>query len=80
MKLEWNGAVVVRRWLLMQRLEEPVALVVTSQENRCGVGCIEPEPVEPIRVIKQRNAVALSMEMIGGCETDQSGAEDENGL
>ena len=66
--------------MLMQRLQEPVALVMASQENRCRVACLEPESIEPIRVIEQRGVVTLSMEMIGGCETDQSGAEDEDGL
>lgn len=51
-KLEWNGSVWVRRLLPIQRVEESVAFSVASQQNRYGVGWIEPEPIAPFGVIE----------------------------
>lgn len=79
-KLEWNGSAWVRRLLPIQRVEEAVAFSVASQQNRYRVGRIKPEPIAPFGVMEQRDAAALSTEMISGRETGQTGAEDEDGL
>ena len=78
-KFQRNRSVAFRRLFSIERTKNAPRLMMASQNNRGGLGCIGPESIEPVRVIEQGDVVALSMKMVRGCQAGQSGAKNEDG-
>ena len=80
LKLQWNGLIRRQQLWPVESEEESSRLLKTSQEIRCWVGWIQPESFGPFRMIEQRYVTVLSLQVVGGHETCQAGAENEDGV
>lgn len=76
-KFERNGLVGVRVLCLGELLEHSRGLMVAAKGDRGGVGRIRPESIGPVSVFEQGDLVALSVEMIGGCQAGQAGTHNQ---
>lgn len=79
-KFQWNRSIVFRRLFSIERAKDTSRLIVASQNNRDGLGCIGPELIEPVRMIEQGDVVTLLMEMVRSGEASQSSTENKDGV
>lgn len=79
-KFQWNRSVEFQTPFWIERTKDPPRLMVTSHNNRGGLGCVGPESIEPVGMIEQGDLVVLLIKMVRSGETGQACAENENGL
>ena len=48
----------------MEQAKDSFRLLVASQNNGGGLGCVGPESIEPVRMIEQSDVVAPLMKMV----------------
>lgn len=76
-KFERNGLIGDRALSLVEGLEYLCGLLMAAEGDRCRVGRIGLESVGPVGMLEEGDLVALSVELMGGCEAGKSGPHNQ---
>lgn len=79
-KFERNGLVGAQGFSLGKFLKHSPCLMMAAKSDQCGIRRVGPESINPVSVLKQRNLVALLVEVIGGREAGEAGTYNQNCL